>query len=289
MVNVGGSFGPIIAGKLRVISWNYAFLAAAIAIGLMLLVTIFFYKEPKRDIEGVTLGQKFRDIGAALSDLKFAFFLVLLGLFFWLPFWGFFNLCAIYVDKNIDTARLYLNLKSVFGTKFANFFSHADKEGVRRIMGETISHTGWIIMIFQVFVSRIFERFKALPSFLFGLFMSTLGFLVIGYAKISAAAFIFLGIFLFAVGEMISSPRIQEYITWIAPKEKAGLYMGSNFLALMIGAALSGVTYTTLYGHFRDLNHPEYIWYTLACHLILGIIVLFAFTKIWGEFKEQEK
>jgi dipeptide/tripeptide permease len=221
--------------------------------------------------------------------LKFAFFLVLLGLFFWLPFWGFFNLCAIYVDKNIDTARLYLNLKSLFGTKFANFFSHADKEGVRRIMGETISHTGWIIMIFQVFVSRIFERFKALPSFLFGLFMSALGFLVIGYARICAAAFIFLGIFLFAVGEMISSPRIQEYITWIAPKEKAGLYMGSNFLALMIGAALSGVTYTTLYGHFRDLNHPEYIWYTLACHLILGIIVLFAFTKIWGEFKEQEK
>jgi dipeptide/tripeptide permease len=289
MVNVGGSFGPIIAGKLRVISWNYAFLAAAIAIGLMLLVTIFFYKEPKRDIEGVTLSQKFKDIGVALSNLKFALFLVLLGLFFWLPFWGFFNLCAIYVDRDIDTARLYLNLKSVFGTKFANFFSHADKEGVRRIMGETISHTGWIIMIFQVFVSRIFERFKALPSFLFGLFMSTLGFLVIGYAKISAAAFIFLGIFLFAVGEMISSPRIQEYITWIAPKEKAGLYMGSNFLALMIGAALSGVTYTTLYGHFRDLNHPEYIWYTLACHLILGIIVLFAFTKIWGEFKEQEK
>ncbi len=289
MVNVGGSFGPIIAGKLRVISWNYAFLVAAIAIGLMLLVTIFFYKEPKRGIEGVTLGQKFRDIGAALSDLKFAFFLVLLGLFFWLPFWGFFNLCAIYVDKNIDTARLYLNLKSVFGTKFANFFSHADKEGVRRIMGETISHTGWIIMIFQVFVSRIFERFKALPSFLFGLFMSALGFLVIGYARISAASFIFLGIFLFAVGEMISSPRIQEYITWIAPKEKAGLYMGSNFLALMIGAASSGVTYTTLYGHFRNLNHPEYIWYTLACHLILGIIVLFAFTKIWGEFKEQEK
>jgi len=289
MVNVGGSFGPIVAGKLRVISWNYAFLVAAIAIGLMLLVTIFFYKEPKRDIEGVTLRQKFKDIGIALSDFKFAFFLVLLGLFFWLPFWGFFNLCAIYVDKNIDTARLYLDLKSIFGTKFANFFSHADKEGVRRILGETISHTGYIIMIFQVFVSRIFERFKALPSFLFGLFMSALGFLVIGYARISAAAFIFLGIFLFAVGEMISSPRIQEYITWIAPKEKAGLYMGSNFLALMIGAALSGVTYTTLYGHFRNLNHPEYIWYMLAGHLILGVIVLFAFTKIWGEFKEQER
>ena len=40
---------------------------------------------------------------------------------------------------------------------------------------------------------------------------------------------------------MISSPRIQEYITWIAPKEKAGLYMGSNFLAAGIGGALSGL------------------------------------------------
>jgi dipeptide/tripeptide permease len=28
MVNVGGSFGPIVAGKLRAISWNYAFIAA---------------------------------------------------------------------------------------------------------------------------------------------------------------------------------------------------------------------------------------------------------------------
>ena len=288
MVNVGGSFGPIVAGKLRVISWNYAFLAAAVAIGLMLLITIFFYKEPERKIEGITLGQKFKDIAIALSDVKFALFLVLLGLFFWLPFWAFFNLCALYVDRNIDTAQLYLNLKGVFGTAFANFFSH-EEEGVRRVMGETIAHTGYIIMIFQVFVSRIFERFRTLPSFLVGIFIASVGFVVLGYANISASAFVFLGIFLFAVGEMISSPRIQEYITWIAPKEKAGLYMGSNFLALGIGGALSGVTYTTLYGYFSDMNHPEYVWFILAGHMILGIIILMIFTKTLGEFKEQEE
>ncbi len=37
MVNVGGSFGPIVAGKLRAISWNYAFVAAAVCIVFMLL------------------------------------------------------------------------------------------------------------------------------------------------------------------------------------------------------------------------------------------------------------
>ena len=288
MVNVGASFGPIVAGKLRAISWNYAFLAAAIAIGLMLLITIFFYKEPKREIEGVTLTQKFRDVGLALADLKFAIFIVLLGLFFWLPFWAFFNLCALYVDSSIDTAQLYLNIKSVFGKGLANFLSH-DVEGKRCILGETISHTGYIIMIFQVLVSRIVERFKAIPTVLFGLFVSALGFMVLGYARISAAAFIFLGIFLFAVGEMISSPRIQEYITWIAPKEKAGLFMGINFLTLLIGAALSGVTYTSLFGVFADKNHPEYTWFILAGHLILGVLLLFLFTKIGGEFKEREE
>jgi POT family proton-dependent oligopeptide transporter len=289
MVNIGASFGPIVMGKLRVISWNYAFLAGAVSIGLMLLVTIFFYKEPEREIEGITLGKKFKDIAIAFSDWKFAVFIVLLGLFFWLPFWAFFNLCALYVDRNIDTAQLYLNLKSVFGSGFANFLSHTDEAGVRRILGETISHTGYIIMIFQILVSRIVERFKAIPTFLSGLFVAAVGLGILGYAKVSAPAFIFLGIFFFAFGEMISSPRIQEYITWIAPKEKAGLYMGLNFVALLIGAALSGVTYTSLYGAYLKMNHPEYIWYTAGGQLILGIFLILIFVKSAGEFKEREE
>lgn len=288
MVNVGASFGPIVAGKLRVISWNYAFLAAAIGIVLMLLITVFFYKEPERKIEGITLGKKFKDIAIALSDVKFAIFLILLGLFFWLPFWAFFNLIAIYIDRNLDTARLYLNLKSVFGTAFANFFSQ-EEEGVRRILGETIGHTGYIIMIFQILVSRIFERFKALPSFMVGLFVAALGLLFLWYAKVSIPAWVFFGILLFAIGEMISSPRIQEYITWIAPKEKAGLYMGTNFLAIGLGGALSGVVYTSLYGYFSNMNHPEYIWLVLAAHIVLGILAIFIFTKSAGEFKELEE
>jgi ABC-type polysaccharide/polyol phosphate export permease len=87
---------------------------------------------------------------------------------------------------------------------------------------------------------------------------------------------------------MISSPRIQEYITWIAPKEKAGLYMGSNFLAVGIGGFASGVTYTSLYGYFGNLGHPEYVWYTLAAHLVVAIVGLSIFKKVAGEFKEQD-
>jgi len=151
MVNVGASFGPIVAGKLRAISWNYAFIAAAISIGLMLVITILFYKEPERETDGTTLKQKFVDIGVVFSDLKFTSFILILGIFFWLPFWAFFNLVPIYIDRNIDTALLYLNIKSIFGGRFTGIFSHTDDKGVWRILGETISHTGYIIMIFQIF------------------------------------------------------------------------------------------------------------------------------------------
>lgn len=289
MVNVGGSFGPIVLGKLRAISWNYAFIAAAASVVVMLFITIFFYEEPERETEGVTLGEKFRDIGVALSDLKFTALLILLGVFFWLPFWCFFNLCSVYVDGNLDTARLYEGMRSVLGVAVANFFSHVDEDGTRRVLGETISHTGWIIMILQVFVSRVAEKFRAMPVFLSGMFLIAVGFGIIGFANVSAPGLIFLGIIVFAVGEMASSPRIQEYITWIAPKEKAGLYMGMNFLAVMIGAALSGVTYTSLYGTFEGMGSPEYVWYVLGAHAVLAIIALNLFTKFAGELTEREE
>jgi len=286
MVNVGASFGPLVMGKLRAVSWDYVFYTAAATIGLMFLITVFFYKEPPREIEGVTLKQKFKDIGTALSDYKFAFFIVLLGIFFWMPFWAFFNVLTVYIDDYLNTAALYINVKSVLGTGITSIVSR-EEMGVWKINAEAISHTGYIIIIFQLLISRTFEKRPAIPSFLFGLFMAAVGFLLLAVAKISANSWVFLGIFLFAIGEMISSPRIQEYIMWIAPKEKAGLYMGTNFLATFIGAILSGI-YTGLMGYYQNIGNPEYIMYTLAGHLIVGIIAIYIFTKTLGEFKELD-
>jgi len=288
MVNIGASFGPLILGRLRAISWENAYLVAAVAIALMFIITLLFYHEPERDIEGITLAKKFRDMGEALSDLKFVMFLLILGLFFWLPFWSFFNLCPKYIEKSIDGAVLYDNIKSVLGSGIANFLSK-DYEGTRKVLGETISHTGWVIMVFQVIVAWIFERFRPIPSFVFGLFVLGCGFVFLGLAGILYPAWVFPGIFLLAIGEMISSPRIQEYITWLAPKEKAGLYMGSNFLAMGIGGFLSGLIYTSgIYSHLERTGHTEYVWLILAVHILTGIGIILLFSRFVGQFKVQE-
>ena len=285
MVNIGGCVGPLVMGKLRAMNWDYVFYTAAFVIALMFLVTIFFYKEPPRDLEGITLKQKFKDIGIALSDYKFVIFLVILGLFYWMPFWAFINVLSVYINDFLDTARLYNDVSSVIGIGITKAIA-SETNGVWRINAEAISNTGYVIILLQVLISRIFEKRKAIPSFMLGMFFASMGFIILGFSAITANSLVFLGVFIFAIGEMVSSPRIQEYIMWIAPKEKAGLYMGTNFLAIFVGALLSGL-YTGLLGKFESLGHPEYVMFTLAVHLLAGIIVIFAYTKTLGGFKER--
>jgi dipeptide/tripeptide permease len=288
MVNIGASFGPIVMGKLRGDSWDNVFYAAAIAVGVMFVITLLFYKEPPREIEGVTLKKKFEDILEAISDKKFAIFIVLLGIFFWMPFWAFFNVLAVYINDYMNTAALYESTRSVIGDFLIGLISNQSDDGIWRINAEAISHTGYIIILFQLFISWFFEKRSAIYSFMLGLLIAGVGFVILGLAVISNNNLVYLGIFFFAIGEMICSPRIQEYITWIAPKEKAGLYMGTNFLATFIGAMLSGL-YTGLMGTFEESGHPEYIMYTLAGHVLLGIAAIYIFIKTLGEFKEMEK
>ena len=292
MVNIGGFVGPVVAGYLRTISWDISHASAAVAIVVMFIITLLFYREPPREESTETLGDKLVGIWTVLTDLKFATFLVLLGLFFWLPFWGFFNVCALYIDSNLDTAAIYRFLEPIshalpwLGPWLLGIISH-DEGGVRRILGESIGNTGLIIIVFQILVSRIFEKRRALPSFMFGLVVAAAGLATIGFAAVNGAPIVLLGVTLFAVGEMITSPRIQEYITWIAPKDKAGLYMGSNFIGTMIGAGASGVV-TWVYGMFNRAGHPEGIWYVLAAHMVLAVVVFWLFARIAGEFKELD-
>jgi len=66
-----------------------------------------------------------------------------------------------------------------------------------------------------------------------------------------------MGVVIMAFGEMASSPRIQEYIGRIAPKDKIALYMGVSYLPLaaghIIGGLLSGYLYGTMSNKYTFL------------------------------------
>ncbi len=288
MVNIGGTLGPLVLASLRVISWGLAYSAAAAGVVLMFIITLIFYKEPERPRPEGSFGKHIREAFSVLADMKFSIFLLLMGIMFWIPFWAFYNILAMYVDTQLDTALIYQKLHVVFGAA-VNLVSHEDeKTGVMKITGESIAHTGYIILVLQLLVSRISEKFKAMPSIIFGLIVTAAGMAVLGLAFFMNPLLLFLGILIFAVGEMISSPRFDEYITYLAPKEKAGMYMGLVTASVAIGA-FSGPTYTRLYGYLETIGHPDYVWYLLAAHLTIGMIVLAVYVRFVGSFKEVDE
>jgi POT family proton-dependent oligopeptide transporter len=81
MVNIGGFVGPIVAGIVRVLSWEYVFYASAGWIAINLIIVSIFYKEPK--ITGET--KDVRSLKKVMSDMvevlgNGRFFLFVFGL-----------------------------------------------------------------------------------------------------------------------------------------------------------------------------------------------------------------
>lgn len=54
MVNIGGFVGPIVAGLVRGLSWNYVFIACSFWAFLNLLIVTIFYKEPTTEAGSAT-------------------------------------------------------------------------------------------------------------------------------------------------------------------------------------------------------------------------------------------
>jgi len=61
-----------------------------------------------------------------------------------------------------------------------------------------------------------------------------------------------MGILLFSVGEMLSSPKMNEYLGVIAPDGKKGLYMGYANIPQGIGWAVGSVVAGDVYNEMGD-------------------------------------
>ena len=80
----------------------------------------------------------------------------------------------------------------------------------------------------------------------------------------------------FSIGEMMASPKSQEYVARIAPKAKTAMYMGYYFVAIALGNLFAGILSGQMYGHYgRDLQQPGKMW------LIFGIIGIVTAVVLW--------
>lgn len=248
IVNIGGFLGPFAASRLRDLSWNYVFIMCAVVI-LFNIVLLLFYKEPPKKEEeskgfSETISQILKNMGIALSDWKFLTFLIIL-VGFWTMYMQLFFTLPVYITQWIDTSDLY-NASPLI----ANIIGTVEN-GVGIVRPEQVVNiAAFIIIFFQIIVSTLILKIKPIISMTFGAVIIAIGMSQFGLNDLGVM--VALGVVILAFGEMASSPRIQEYIGRIAPKDKIALYMGVSYLPLAAGNLIGGLLSGSLYGSMSN-------------------------------------
>lgn len=285
MVNVGAFFGPLLAGALRTITWNYAFLMSSAAVVLMMITTALFYRDPidvkAQAADRPSLTRHIREIWPFLKDPKILVFIVIFGVFIESPFWAFFNVIAMYADTHVAMDHLYEAFSSVLGTTVVGWISTTGEDGVKRIAGETMSHTALWIIIFQLMVTRTTERLRSVPTVAIGIFGMVLGCIGLAACVGPRPGLLFVGSLLFAVGEMACMPRFEQFLICLLPPEKTGLGGGLLRIPVVIGAVFSGLVFTPLYGYFEAQGNPETIWLVVGGSLLVGFVLILGYDRMF--------
>lgn len=266
-INLGAFIFPLILIPwLKAISWSYIFYMAAIGTGSLLLLNFFVYKEPERPENTKPLSQVFEEMLFVLKDFRFIL-LILLYSTFWILYFQMFDTVLWYLTDYVDVKPINAAVNAVLALIVTNPNWVFDAEHV------TVLNAGTIIIL-QIWVSKIVEKYEALPTMITGLVMGTVGIAILA---VSNSIWVFMaGIVVFSVGEMTAHPKFLSYVGIIAPEDKKALYLGYAFLYGVIGSGIGGVLGATLYTHYVDtLKDPQTMWLiftAIGCASIAGLL-----------------
>jgi dipeptide/tripeptide permease len=226
IINIGGFIGPFIAGFLYKISWNYVFLMSGVTIAINYILVFFFFKEPGREPSGKTFLQNcsiaFYNILTALFDWRYLVFLLIMSVY-WTAFNQLYYSIPVFIDHWVDLDRLSV----AFGLKPGTITAVT-----------VISMDAFFIIFLQMYISSVSMKFKPLNSIMTGTLILAGGLLLIFITR--NPWIVLIGMMIFAVGEMASSPKYTEYIGRIAPLDKKALYMGTSFLPVALSHFAAG-------------------------------------------------
>ena len=250
MVNIGGFIGPFFAGIFMQKSWDYVFYMSMITVGVNYVITFFFFSEPKiikNDSNSLVrnIANAFVSIGVALKNWKFVLFLLIMVLF-WTAFNQLYYSFPVFIEQWVDTSVLYDGIYKVWPWLAKSI---GTESGTITTVTLT-SMDSFFIIIFQLMVSAFVMRFKPLAAMMGGILVLAGG---LGLMFSSQSGWlILLGILVFALGEMASSPKFTEYVGRIAPADQKALYMGTSFLPIAAGHQLAGWLSGDVYEKIAD-------------------------------------
>ena len=282
VINIGSMTGRTISYFVRTnlgIPAIFTYVATVAAL-IGLVITLLVYREPQyqtavsTDAKPKTVGQALLGMFIVLKNLKFVFFLIVIG-FFWFIYVQIYNLIPLYlrfVDKNAPV-ELYTLMNPVMIVCFQLLITKFSKNWtpVKSIMvGVAVTVVGMLLNL-----SPALLHMDASASV-------NLGVMILPMAGI----FILISLASMAVGEMLASPRIYQYIGAIAPKGQEGLYLGYSNLPLalgtIVGAPIGGMLFTNLVKNPAAQGLPvqtSLMWLIVASMGVVSLAGLYLYDR----------
>ncbi len=260
VVNVGAFAAPMAASALRGDelnpTWPQVFYGAALVSLVNLIYCLAIFREPERDpaaaekspvaVFGDTMKELWRD------QSMFRFLLIVSG--FWLMFMQVWDLLPNFIDEWVDTRDFGGILTSffdaaitpIFGWSAENFLT-AEGAAKPEIL---INLDAFTIILLVIPLSWFFGRYRMMLSLVLGMIIAMVGFVGAGMTQIGNLCALF--IIVFAVGEIICSPKFSEYVGMTAPPDKKAQYMGYSNMPFAFGWFVGNLASGPLYDAFSS-------------------------------------
>jgi len=238
LVNVGGFLGPPLAHFLYGISWPTVFYGCAIIVSLNFFMLLTYpHIEAGGDQSGGILKTAWHTF-SNLFNLRLITFILIMG-GFWLMFMQLFDLLPNFIVDWVDSSAIVraLHLPAMFTT--------ATTRGTMVAQEWMINADAGMIILLVVWISHLVARMRRVHSIFWGIVVSSAGLLMAGFTMSGVACLA--GIVVFSVGEMLASPKMNDYLGVIAPEGKKGLYMGYANMPTAIGWVIGSYAAGGLY------------------------------------------
>jgi hypothetical protein len=245
MVNIGGFIGPLLAGYLRVLKWEYVFLACSAGIALNFIALLMF-KEPEHPHHDKELGPLvllYRAVSGLLEPRLFFFTLSFAG--FWLMFYQLFDILPNFIDDWIDSRATADLLSRWLGDSAVPTVNQGNlpQEWI-------INFNALLISLLAFAVGYATGRMRSLTAIIFGIAISAVA--IYGLGMSMNGWWILAAIGLFSLGEMMASPTKMRYLAGIAPPGKEGQYMGYVNFTVGIGWSIGSIVAGHIYQNNGD-------------------------------------
>jgi dipeptide/tripeptide permease len=240
---------------------------------LMLVPSIFFYKDPELPGKTKTLKETAKNTVMVLSDARFML-MVFIYSFFWVLYFQNFGTVLWYLRDFINKTPVNEAMTGFFHSIGLKITFSFDAEYV------TVINAGTIILL-QVFISKIVRRIKPLPTMSAGIVIGSIGFLILALTR-NPWLFI-LGIAVFSIGEMTAHPKYYSYIGIVAPQDRKAVYMGYAFLYGVIGSLFGSSFGAFLYTRVAEPGNTRLffmIFFILGICAFLGLVL---FNRFFAE------